>query len=378
MTSGTKPPFEETTMGNDQLAIVTKDLDLESATALRAAFEQMFSKAEEWIARAKDIRVSSIEQTHDMRLARESRLGLRSIRIDAEKTRKRLKADSLQRSKAIDGLYNVLEALITPIEAHLLEQEQFAERAEAKRCDALREARTATLQALGADPTAYADLGAMQADTWSSVFDQAKRADADRKEAARRAEEVRLESERIAIARREEERKAAVKAEAERVEREKTMAAENERLRVEVEAKEKAAQAERQRLEAEHAAEREKAAADREAQEMVARKAQEDAERAKRELAAEREKVARETRERDEADRARREAEQRAKARAAAAPDQEKLRALANAMRALELPSMGTTRGKQIMVGITGRLAKLATQIEEAADGMGDSTEAAQ
>ena len=338
------------------LARVVTDLDLADAAQLRSAFEQMFAQADEWVARAKGIVVTSEDQKHEMRLARESRLALKDIRVNAEKTRKRLKENALRYGKAVDGVANIVKALIQPIEEHLLEQETFAERAAQARRDALRDARATALRALGTDPSTYADLGAMGDDTWDSVRATAEAAKAQREEEARRAEAVRIEAERIEAKRREDARQAAVKAEAERVAREKEIADENARLKAEAEEREKAV-----------AAERAKAAADAEARELAARAERERAEKAERELAAERERKAKEERDR-----------QAEEARRAAAPDREKLAAFAEQLRALTLPAMTTARGQEIATGAQVRLQKLATQIDEAAAAMGSNTEAAE
>ena len=58
-----------------------------------------------------------------MQEARIARLALRDIRIQADKTRKALKEESLRYGKAVQGVYNVIEYLITPIEKHLEERE---------------------------------------------------------------------------------------------------------------------------------------------------------------------------------------------------------------------------------------------------------------
>src|SRR6185437_11549413 len=103
--------------------------------------DTMFTQAEEWAARAALIKVTSVDQKREMKMARESRLALREIRIKVEHDRKRLKEDSTRRGRAIDGIANVLKALIEPLEAHLLEQETFAERVEAVRKNALKSTR---------------------------------------------------------------------------------------------------------------------------------------------------------------------------------------------------------------------------------------------
>lgn len=274
------------------LAITSAALEPDSAASLRRDFESMFSQFEEWEAKAKLIKVTSSSQKREMKLAKDSRLALRDIRVAADKTRKRLKEDSLRRGKAIDGIYNVLEAAIKPIETYLEVQENFAKREEQARKDALRTSREQTLRALGTDPAAYANLGELDEAMWTSVHDQAVAAKAAREEEARRQEQIRLEAERIAAEKREAERQAAVKAEAERKAREEAQAAENARLKKEAEEREAAQKAERERIEAERAKERAEAAARekaareaREAAEAQARAAQEAVERQRREEA---------------------------------------------------------------------------------------------
>ncbi len=231
----------------DRLALAVTGLEPSSATTLRAAFETMFAQAEEWTTRAKGIVVTSVDQKREMKLARESRLALREIRVNAEHSRKRLKEDSLRQGKAIDGICSVLKALIEPIEAHLLEQETFAERAEAVRKDALRQARSETLRALGADPAVYADLGATDEATWVQTLENAQSAHDARIEAAKQAEAVRVEAERIAAENRSKAKAEAARVEAERVERERAAAEENARLRQEALEREAEAKADRER-----------------------------------------------------------------------------------------------------------------------------------
>lgn len=396
----------------DKFTTALSGLEPNSATALRANFETMFSKAEKWAASAALIHVTSVDQKREMKLARESRLALREIRCDAEKTRKRLKEDSVRSGKAIDGIANVIKALIEPIEEHLLEQETFAERAEAARKLALRDARTETLRALDADPSVYADLGAMAAEAWATALANAQAAHDSRIEAARQAEAVRVEAERIAAEKREAARLEAIRAEAERAERERAAAEENARLRREAAEREEAAKVERSRIEAERAAERAKAKAEADALEAAARvereaaarvaaqaKAERDAaEKAQREETARREAVARAEREaieaearkaraeaarvatelaatkaaaeraereRVEADAARAAQEVAAREAAALAPDREKLAAFAAALRAMTAPAMSTPKGTAAATKIAEQIEKMATWIEK-------------
>jgi hypothetical protein len=260
-----------------------------------------------------DIRVTDVSQTREMKLARESRLALREIRIKAERTRKELKADSLMRGKAIDGLYNVIEFLVAPLEKHLLEQEQFAERKEQARKDALRIHREEQLRPLGVDTSVYV-LAEMTDDAFNSLLVSSQIAHQAKVDAARKAEEERIARER-----------------ADAVERQRIQA-ENARLKAEADAREKIARAERDKvakLEQEN----------RKLADAAARKAREEID-------------------------AKRKAEADAAA-AAAAPDMEKLRSFAKSVESMSrsLPTLTTPRGKQIGCRITGQLQAVADWI---------------
>lgn len=357
---------------SDPMSTALVGLEPDSARMLRSAFETMFAQADEWCARARSIQITSVDQKHEMKLARASRLALREIRVNADKERKRLKEDSTRRGKAIDGIANVLKALIEPIEAHLLEQETFAERAEEARRDALRDARTEALRAYGSDPAAFVNLGAMAEETWELTIDNARTAHEAKIEAAKQAEIVRLEAERIAAERRKAEREAAAKAEAERVERERAQAEENARLKVEAEEREKAAKAEREaaaaeraRIENEARVEREKVEAEaraaKAASDAETRKAREEADRAAAELAAA--KKVEEDRKAEEA--ARLAAAEVAKKAAEIAPDREKLAAFASTLRALTIPTLTTERGQAAGAKVAEQIAKMAAWVEK-------------
>jgi len=358
----------------DRLSSAVSDLEPDSAKTLRAAFETMFSQAEEWEQRAKLIKITSVDQKHDMKVARESRLALRAIRIDAEKARKRLKEDSVRRGRAIDGIANVLKALIEPIEEYLLEQEEFADRVEAKRKDALRSSREDALRAYGVDPSVYANLGETSDETWELTLDAARSAHAARAEAARRAEEVRVEAERIAAEKREADRQAAIKAEAERVERERLAKEENDRLRAEAAEREAAAKVEREKAAAEKAEIEAKAKADREAAEAETAKARAAEKKAADDLAAAKAAEAAAARKREAETAARVAAEKEAAEKAEAerlaaesAPDREKLFALAATLRALPLPAMTSEKGKAVGAKVSEQMGKMVAWLERTA-----------
>lgn len=113
----------------NQLSIIIKEsgLDTNKAQFLLSNFQDYFKIAAEWEEKARTIKVENESQTVDMQLARTGRLFLREKRIAIEKARKELKEQSLREGKAIDGIANVLKALIVPIEEYLDKQEHFVE-----------------------------------------------------------------------------------------------------------------------------------------------------------------------------------------------------------------------------------------------------------
>lgn len=334
----------------DGLATVVTDLEPESAIAIRGAFGALFDQAAEWTRRAREIRVTSLDQKREMKLARESRLAVRDVRIEAEHARKRLKTDVVRRGKAIDGAANIIKDLLEPIEIYLLEQETFAARHEQARKDALRAAREEALRALGTDPVAYANLGETDEETWAATLQTAKDAHAARIEAAKEAEAVRVEAERIVAEKREAARVAAAREKADRELAARAQAEENARLKAERVAEKEAA--DRAASEARLA---------REAVEEEARKARAEKARAEAELATERARVEAERRAEEE-----RQAAAAAERRAAElAPDRDKLAAFALAIRALPRPELTTEAGREARAKLDDQVARFAGWVEK-------------
>lgn len=113
----------------NQLEVIVQSSGLEEskATFILEKFQDYFKLAAEWEAKAKTIVVIDENQKADMQIARVGRLFLREKRIAVEKSRKELKEQALREGKAIDGIANVLKALIVPIEEYLEKQERFVE-----------------------------------------------------------------------------------------------------------------------------------------------------------------------------------------------------------------------------------------------------------
>lgn len=125
-------------MNDLELVIRNNDIEPEKSQILLKSFGQSFREAQEIVAGIKTIKVKDEFDIASMKLAREARLKLRSTRTKAEKIRKKLKEASLRESRAIDGIANIIKALIIPAEEYLEEQEKYAIR--------LREIRLAKIE----------------------------------------------------------------------------------------------------------------------------------------------------------------------------------------------------------------------------------------
>ena len=395
-----------TTTENTAIAIVVPEKDQlppSLLTNIEAGFKSAFEQAEKWRTQALAIQVTSLDQKAEMKLARTIRLELKGVRVNADKARKALKADALLMGRAIDGVYNLLEAAIVPMERHLDEQEKFAERLLEAERQATFARRTAELAPYLVEGQIIPALDVMSAEQWADYLldakllhnakiEQAQRAEAERiaaeQAAAAERERLRIENERL----RQEaaEREAAAKAEreaAEKAQREAAAKAKAERDALEAKAKaereeiqrkhaaEAAAAAEKVRKERAAAAERQRIADEAAAKERTAIQAKADAERKAAEAKAQVERAAREKLEREvaaknAAEAARLKAELAAKAKAARAPDKQKAINFAATVRTLKAPTATTEEGKAVMAEITAKIEGFAKWIETQASAL--------
>ena len=121
-----------------QVIIQESGLEATKAKFILENFQNYFEVADEWTRKANMIVVTNENQKADMQMARTGRLFLREKRIAIEKARKELKEQALREGKAIDGIANVLKALIVPIEEYLEKQERFVEILAEKKAESLR------------------------------------------------------------------------------------------------------------------------------------------------------------------------------------------------------------------------------------------------
>lgn len=319
-------------------AVQDARLPEKAAANLLETFQPYFNEAYPIARKARDLVVTAADQLTEMKAAREARLELRRIRVEAEKARKQTKEEALRTERAIDKVAGVVKTMCEEAEDYLMEQETFAERAEAARkarVKAEREAKIRPWTPQGVTPDAY-NLAEMSDVAFDGLLDSLRRAHEDR---IREAEEARRKAEEERAAREAEERR---------------VREENERLRRERAEAEEAARAElekrRAEFEAELAKQQEAHRRDCERREDQARKEREAREAAEREL-----------RERQDAEEKARKAKAAAERKAARAPDAEKLRRYVGELNAVPMPQMKTEDGRAALERVK-RAMKAALQ----------------
>jgi hypothetical protein len=257
----------------NNLELIVKESGLETTKAqvILEKFQSYFAMAAEWEAKAKTINVTDETQTADMKIAKVGRLFLREKRLAIEKTRKDLKEQALREGKAIDGISNVLKALIVPIEEYLETQEKFIE---------IRDAKIAAEKA--AEVAARIEFERIAAEK-AAAEEQERvrqenirlRKEAEEKEKALLEERRKVEAARLAAEAKARSERAAIEAKA-KAERDKAIAAERAKAEaIRKEAEEKARVLDAERKKAEDAAK----------QERLRLQAIEDVERQKQEAA---------------------------------------------------------------------------------------------
>lgn len=318
------------------LAIEESQLESQTALALNNKFVTFFEQAEEWKKKAEGLVVTDVSQTREMKMAREARLALRDIRVNADKVRVALKEDSIRYGKAVQRIYNDIEQAIKPIEKYLEEQEKFAEIQEAKRKAELRIIRANELLPFAEFVPLGVDLENMKEEDYQKTLN-----------GARLQLQAKIELEKKS----EAERIAREIAEAEERER---VRIENERLRAEAEAMENKLRAERQ------AAAEERAKADAELARVQA-----EALRLEAELKAKSDAEAKEKADAEARATAEIEAKEREEKRKRDEPDKDKLIEFAAHLKNMPIPMFESEEATAIMNTATSMLRDIAIYISQ-------------
>ncbi len=288
------------------LLIETSGIEAPKQTEVMESLGIFFKKAKEWDSMVETIVITSPDDVGKMKMAREGRLSLRAMRLEAEGIVS-AKRDSVKYAMANytleDKLWlkagQMMEATFKNLEARLEEKEKFAERWEAEQKAKVRAERVAELLPLDFDSSISPDLANMDEATYSAL----KRG--------------------LGLAKKERE-EAIIKENADRLAKEKA----------DIEAKEK--------LEKENTELKAKAEADRKAMEKV---------QAELKAKAEAEKQA--------------ELDARAKAKTdSEASDSTKLDTLVNTIASLQMPEVSSVEAKKITLHTKELLTKVADYIK--------------
>ena len=260
--------------------------------------------------------VKDINDKEGYDLCHAARMEVKEKRVAVEKTRKKLKEDSLEYGRAVDKEAKRITALLEPIEAHLLTQEKVID-------DELERKRQALINAKLEEEAA------------------AKRAEEEHLAKVRSDQEV--EAKRLeAIAREQAEREAKIKEAEAAIEREK------QRVIDEEIARKKKIQDEKDKAEAE-------------------KKRKEELEEAKKEAAAKALKDAEEKRIKEEKAKAEKAEKERiaAEKKAAKAPDKVKILLIADTLDKIMTPDVKTDEGKAFALAIMMSIQKLSKEIRD-------------
>jgi len=339
-------------MTDNQLLVITNQAGLaeEKSKQLLSSFGNYFSEARQKVKQAKEIVVSDISQVEEMRKARETRLELKNIRVEVEKTRKQLKEQSIRENKAIDGISNVIKALIVPAEEYLENQEKFAERLETERKAKVEAERINQLSKFveGAENySLHPDL--MSEETFSKLLENSRLAFEARKKAEEDAEKARL-----------------AQIEADRIEQER-IRQENAKLKIEAEKREKELAKEREKIAKENAIREAKLAKERAEQQKkleAEQKKQRDLEEKLRQQKEAQLKKEAEELAKVEAEKKRIEEEARKKL---LAPDKEKLLELALSLDSFNLPAVSSKEAMAVIRATEVMIGKMTSYIREKA-----------
>jgi len=189
---------------NEAITILDQSgLEQSKAQYILNQFQDYFKSAAELELKAKSIVVTDATQLTEMKQAREYRIALKNKRCEVENTRVKLKEQSIREGKAIDGVANVLKALIVPLEEHLEKQERFAEIAEAKRKSELAQTRKEQLAQFECDSSFY-DLGNMPNEQYVDLVAGAELTYNQKIEAKKREEKERIDREAADAKRRQD------------------------------------------------------------------------------------------------------------------------------------------------------------------------------
>lgn len=231
-----------------EVAAIAENVSVEKRSEVQAVLNQVFNGVSKMREQLDSVEVVDANDKVNMKLANTIRLGVRQVRLDAEKTFDAKRAEVQQQMlsyKTEDSLWlkakQTMQILTKEIEENARWKEETKERFEAEQKELKVQQRMLKVSKV-APEMARSEFENMSEETFDMFYAGLEKAYNDKIEAEKKAEAERIAKEKAEIAERERIRK------------------ENERLKAEAEAKEKQLAEERAKAEAERKAMEAKAA----------------------------------------------------------------------------------------------------------------------
>ena len=336
-----------------EVAQIAQSVSVEKRNEVQSVLNHVFNGVSKMREQLETVVVQDESDKTNMKLANAIRLGVRQVRLDAEKTfdakRSEVQAQMLS-FKTEDQLWlkakQTMQILTKEIEEAARWKEETKERFELEQKELKTQQRMLQMAKV-APEMPRSEFENMSDDGFAIFFTQIEKLHQEKVEAERKAEEERVARE---------------KAEAEERER---VRAENERLRAEAEAREKQLAEERAKAEAERRAIEKKAAEEKVKQDAILRKEREAKEKLEAELKAKAEAEQKAKKEAEAKAVAELKAKQEAEKKAKAAPDKAKLNDLAAMLDGLVLPELKSEEANKVLADAKALLAKVSNFIRE-------------
>lgn len=336
-----------------EVAQIAQNVSIEKRNEVQSVLNHVFNGVSKMREQLETVIVADENDKTNMKLANTIRLGVRQVRLDAEKTfdAKRAEVQAQMLSyKTEDQLWlkakQTMQILTKEIEENARWKEETRQRFEAEQKELKVQQRIVQV-AKFAPELQRAEFENMSDDSFNLFVAGIEKQYNDRVEAERKAKEERIAKE---------------KTEAEERER---VRIENERLKAEAEAKEKQLAEVRAKAEAERKVIEEKARKEKAAADAKLKAEREAKEKLEAELKAKAEAEAKAKRDAEAKAAAELKAKQDAEKKAKAAPDKAKLNDFARMLDELALPELKSEEANKILTDAKTLLAKVSAFIRE-------------
>ena len=325
-----------------EVAQIAENVSLEKRNEVQSVLNSVFNGVAKMREQLDGVIVEDVNDKVNMKLANTIRLGVRQIRLDAEKTFDAKRAEVQQQMlsyKTEDQLWlkakQTMQILTKEIEENARWKEETRQRFEAEQKELKTQQRMLQVSKIAPEiQRAYFEN--MSDESFDIFYAGIEKQYNDKIEAEKKAEEERIAKEKAEAEERERIRK------------------ENERLKAEAEEKEKQLAEERRKAEEERKAIEETIRKEREKARLEAEKARKEKEDLEAKIRAEEERKEKERKEKELAER-----------KAKNAPDKEKLLEIAINLDNIVFPEINSEDGQKILSDVKILLSKVSVFIRE-------------